>query len=75
MKFKHFLIFLLSLFVSQIVCAYTWTDGNGLSWKFKLEGGGAILYNTDNDDISTSESYPCIQGVLPETLDSINGKC
>ena len=68
MKVKCFLLMLLSFYVSQTVCAYTWTDSKGLHWNFILQNEGAVLYDEDNS--STSDPYGCLWGTdnVPESL-------
>ena len=63
MKPKHFILSLLAFFASIAASAAEWTDANGTTWFFTIDGSGkAELYN-DN-----SYSNCCISGTIPENL-------
>ena len=60
MKPKHFILSLLTLFVSITASAYEWTDANGTVWSFNISGSNATLYK----DWQVS----CISGTIPNDL-------
>ena len=60
MKPKHFILTLLTLFVSITASAYEWTDANGTVWSFTVSGSNATLYK--------GWQNKCVSGTIPADL-------